>query len=131
MHRTIGGNCYDRRASCKTRNRSVPLFALALCAGLAACAPKAVEPVPAPVIAGGWSAADPAGERVQAAACFAASQLPAGHGALAEVMSAQTQVVAGTNCRMALRMADGTRWNVVVWHRLDGTYALTDAQPVP
>lgn len=131
MHCTISGNCYDRRISCKTRNRLTSVFALALWAGLAACAPKAVEPVPAPVIAGGWSAADPAGERVQAAARFAASQLPAGHGALAEVISAQTQVVAGTNCRMALRMADGTRWNVIVWHRLDGTYALTDVQQAP
>lgn len=102
-----------------------------LCAGLAACAPKAAEPIVRPAIAGGWSIAEPASERVQAAARFAASQLPPGHGALAEVLSAQTQVVAGTNLRMALRMADGTRWNTLVWHRLDGTYALTDVQKAP
>ncbi len=100
-------------------------------AGLAACAPKAAEPVVRPAIAGGWSIADPASERVQAAARFAVSQLPPGPGVLAEVLSAQTQVVAGTNLRMALRMADGTRWTTVVWHRLDGMYALTSAQQVP
>ena len=130
MQRTMSGNCNDRRASCTTRNRVAEAMATALFTLAAGCAPKAAEPVPAPVVVGGWNAADPASDRVQAAAAFAASQLPSGHGALAEVGSAQTQVVAGTNWRMTLRMADGTRWNTLVWHRLDGTYALTEAEQV-
>ena len=131
VQRTISGNCNHRAGSCKTRTRWFFVLVMMLGAGLAACAPKEAAPVARPAIAGGWSIADPASERVQAAARFAASQLPPGHGALAEVLSVQTQVVAGTNLRMALRMADGTRWNTLVWHRLDGTHALTDAQQVP
>ena len=84
-----------------------------------------------PVVVGGWQAADPGGEGVQAAARHAAAHLPQPHGALVEVTSAQTQVVAGTNLRMALRMADGTRWNVTVWHRLDGSYEMTDTSQMP
>ncbi len=131
VQRTMSGNCNDRSASCKTRNRLVLGLALVLSAGLTACVPKAAQPVPAPVIAGGWSTADPASERVQTAARFAAAQLPPGHGVLAEVASAQTQVVAGTNWRMVLQMSDGTRWNVLVWHRLDGSHILTEEQQVP
>lgn len=75
--------------------------------------------------------ADPKGENVQAAARFAADHLPQAHGGLAEVGSAQTQVVAGTNYRMVLRLADGTRWSVTVWRKLEGSFDLTDAQLVP
>ena len=127
MPSTRPRKCNERRPGCKTRN----LLALVAVAALGACAPKAEAPVSAPPIAGGWQAADPQGERVRAAAQFAAANLPQGHGSLAEVASASTQVVAGTNYRLTLRMADGTRWNATVWHRLDGTHVLTEAAPIP
>ena len=100
--------------------------------GLAACAPAPTPPSPPPpVIAGGWQAADPASDAVKDAAAYAVTQLPAGHGALGSVRSAQTQVVAGTNIRMVISLADGTIWEVTVWHRLDGSYALTGTVPKP
>lgn len=83
------------------------------------------------MIVGGWQAADPASQSVQDAANYAVTQLPEGHGGLAEVRSAQTQVVAGTNFRMVLRLADGTMWEVMVWHKLDGSYAISGAQSKP
>ena len=119
--------CNERRHGCKTRNLAFAALAL----GLAACAPKAVGPDPAPIIAGGWQAVDPASAQIQAAAQFAAANLPQGRGVLAEVISASTQVVAGMNVRMVLRMADGTRWSATVWQRLDGTTALSEAKPLP
>lgn len=131
VRRTMTRKCNDRIASCKTRNRRLGVLVLALAAALVACAPKASEPAQTPVVVGGWQAADPSGEGVQAAARYAAVHLPQPHGALVEVTSAQTQVVAGTNLRMALRMADGTRWNVTVWQKLDGSFELTDAQQMP
>lgn len=127
VQRTIRRKCNERRASCKTRN----WLSIAAFAALAACAPKPAEPAPVPVVVGGWQAADPADETVQTAARYAAGQLPSGHGALAEVVSAQTQVVAGTNIRMVLRLADGTRWQATVWQRLDGALSLTQAEPKP
>lgn len=127
VQRTMTRKCIERRPSCKARN----WLALAAFGALAACAPKVVAPVSAPMIAGGWQAADPKGEDIQAAAHFAAGQIPPGHGALAEVTSAETQVVAGTNIRMVLRLADRTRWKAVVWHRLDGTFTLTETGPIP
>ncbi len=131
VQRTITRKCNERRHGCKTRNLAFAALAL----GLAACGPKALGPAPAPaavpVLVGGWQAADPANARVQAAAQFAAANLPQGRGMLAEVISASTQVVAGTNVRMVLRMADGTRWSATVWQRLDGTSVLTEAKPLP
>jgi hypothetical protein len=127
VQRTMTRKCNERRHGCKTRN----LVFVALALGLAACTPKAVEPDLAPVIVGGWQAADPASDQVQAAAQFAAANLPRGRAMLAEVISASTQVVAGTNVRMVLRMADGTRWSAIVWQRLDSTSALTEAKPLP
>lgn len=131
VRRTMTGKCNDRMPSCKTCNRWFGALALALSATLAGCAPKAGEPAPVPVVAGGWQAADPQEAEVQAAAAFAAAHLPQGHGVLAAVRSAETQVVAGTNLRMALQMADGTRWAVTVWHRLDGAFELTEVRQVP
>lgn len=113
------------------RNRWFSLSVTALAVVLTGCAPKAAPPAPAPVIAGGWQVADPQGQEVQAAASFAAAHLPQGAGAVDAVTSAQTQVVAGTNLRMILHMADGARWSVTVWHRLDGGFDLTDAQKMP
>lgn len=83
------------------------------------------------MIAGGWQAADPASKAVTDAADYAVTQLPAGHGLLAGVRSAQMQVVAGTNFRMVLSLTDGTIWEATVWHKLDGSYALTSMPPKP
>lgn len=83
------------------------------------------------MIAGGWQTADPASEEVRQAAHYALTQLPAGHGALAEVRSAQTQVVAGMNYRMVMILVDGTIWEATVWRKLDGSYELTGRSPKP
>lgn len=131
VQRTMSRKCNDRAATCKTCNCWFGVLALALPAALAACAPMPAERSPAPIVAGGWQAADPKGEGVQPAAAYAAEHLPQGTGQLAEVTSAETQVVAGTNLRMVLRMTDGARWRVTVWHRLDGSFELTDAQKTP
>lgn len=90
-----------------------------------------MDPVPAPVVVGGWQSANPQDDTVRSAADYAAAHLPQPHGGLVAVTSAETQVVAGTNLRMSLGMADGTRWTVTVWHRLDGSFELTDARQVP
>ena len=84
VRRTMTRKCNDRIASCKTRNRRVSLLVLTLATALAACAPKASEPAPAPLVVGGWQAADPSGEGVQVAARYAAAHLSQPHGALVD-----------------------------------------------
>ncbi|HET9630261.1 MAG TPA: hypothetical protein VFP14_12345 [Novosphingobium sp.] len=44
----------------------------------------------------------------------------------AHMLTAQRQVVAGTNYRFTLKLRDGSRWQAVVWHRLDGTDQVTE-----
>lgn len=123
--------CNERRSSCRTRN----WLALAAYGALAACAPNAAGPAPAPApepaVVGGWQVADPRNEEIQAAARYAAGLVRAGNGGTAEVTSAETQVVAGINIRMVLRLADGSHWKATVWRRLDGRFALTEAEPLP
>ncbi|KUR71368.1 hypothetical protein AQZ52_12040 [Novosphingobium fuchskuhlense] len=99
---------------------------------LSACTPEApaTASLPSPTVAGGWQMADPKDEDVQAAARYAAGLVPKGHGAVAEVTAAETQVVAGTNIRMVLRFADGSHWKATVWQRLDGSFMLTEAEPL-
>lgn len=43
----------------------------------------------------------------------------------AHLLAAESQVVAGTNYRLTLKLRDGSRWQAVVWHRLDGHYEVT------
>ncbi|MEO0032909.1 MAG: hypothetical protein RIS94_2667 [Pseudomonadota bacterium] len=93
--------------------------ALALLSLATACA----TPQPAPIIAGGWADAAVADTGITEAARFAAAQLGA---PLAEVVAARTQVVAGTNYDLDLRLTDGRHIRATVWRRLDGTFALTD-----
>lgn len=92
-------------------------FTLVLAALAIACTPTR----PAPVIVGGWRAADPSDAEVEQAATFAAAQSGA---PLDSVLAAATQVVAGTNYALTLRLGDGRRVRVTVWRRLDGGYEL-------
>jgi Cystatin domain len=105
--------------------------ALALTLVSCAHAERKLPTSPAPLITGGWQPADPESDAVKTAANYVVTQLPAGHGALATVRAAQTQVVAGTNIRMSLSLTDGTNWDATVWHKLDGSYALSEAQRNP
>ena len=87
------------------------------------------EPPPMP---GGWERAAPRDEHVQAAARFAVAAQAERSGeplALLEVRQARTQVVAGTNLSLDLRVSrNGTpaQASATVWSKLDGSYDLTD-----
>lgn len=100
-----------------------------LCGGCGGADAGAARPE-APV-AGGWSPVDPSDSDVQGAARFAANLVPAGHGGLDQVDRAESQVVAGTNYRLVLRFADGQHWQATVWQRLDGSFRLLEAEPLP
>jgi hypothetical protein len=82
--------------------------------------------------AGGWSAVARAADDpgVAAAAQAILVRLPAGHAALVGIDMALRQVVAGTNYRLILRLADGNRWSAVVWHKLDGSFDVSDPSRV-
>ena len=94
---------------------------------LTACASP--PPTPAP-IAGGWSrsAVD---DQTRAVAAFAAGRIGAGDLTVRRIEAAETQVVAGLNHRLTLVLSDGSRHQVVVWQRLDGTLELTADTPLP
>ena len=49
---------------------------------------------------------------------------------VAQVISADKQVVAGTNYRMRVRMTNGKTWQAVVWKKLDGTYKVSEIAQV-
>jgi len=131
MHRSSGSKCHDRRADCDKRKWYARIAAALFGLALSACAHPPAAPPAMTMIAGGWQAADPASEAVQDAAKYALTQLPAGHGALAKVRTAQMQVVAGINFRMVLQLSDGTIFEAMVWRKLDGSYALTGMPPKP
>ncbi|WP_353228337.1 hypothetical protein [Novosphingobium sp.] len=84
--------------------------------------------LPPPPIVGGWQVVDHPDQdpEVRAAAQALVGQLPLRHHRLRAVETAQRQVVAGTNFRLVVRVAGHGRWSAVVWHRLDGTYAVAD-----
>lgn len=44
---------------------------------------------------------------------------------LAKIESAQSQVVAGTNYRLRIRLKDGTRWEATVWRKLDRSFEVS------
>jgi hypothetical protein len=35
-------------------------------------------------------------------------------------------VVAGTNYRLVLVLTDGSKWDALVWHKLDGSFVVSD-----
>ena len=77
-------------------------------------------------VAGGYAAADVNDPEVRAAAAFVAQQREA---RLGSIDSAETQVVAGTNYRMCLRITNRSgeeRITAVVFRGLDGKLQLSD-----
>lgn len=97
-------------------------LAAGLCALISACA--AAPPAASPPIAGGWARAG-VNEETQAVATFAAGQMTPAGLSVVKIEAAETQVVAGLNYRLTLKLSDGSRHQVVVWRRLDGTFELT------
>ena len=83
---------------------------------------------------GGWGAASADSEGAQAAARFAVSAQAAASGeslTLAEVRRAETQVVAGTNYSLSLRVTRNGRpasATAKVWAKLDGGHELVQWQ---
>ncbi len=49
---------------------------------------------------------------------------------LAQILSADKQIVAGTNYRLRVRLTNGKAWQAVVWRKLDGTYRVSEVAQV-
>jgi hypothetical protein len=84
-----------------------------------------VEPV-TPPIAGAYAPIDVNGDAAWLAAKFAATQL--GTATVEKVLSAQAQVVAGTNYRLEIKLNDGKIYGVVVYKGLDNTMKLVESK---
>jgi len=98
---------------------------LTLTAGLCALITACTTPPPAsPPIAGGWSrsAVD---DQTRAVAAFAIGRMTPPGLSVVKIEAAETQVVAGLNYRLTLKLSDGSHHRVVVWRRLDGAFELT------
>ena len=107
-----------------------PLAAVLLLFSTAACAPAGTEPASdGRALAGGWSPAALTPE-IEEIAAWAIDQADVPGARLAGIENVERQVVAGTNYRMDLVLADGRRWRVQVYRRLDGTRTLTSAAEV-
>lgn len=96
------------------------MFTVLICGALAG-----MRTAPAPALAGGWHAADPA--EATKAARFALPHLKEKHPRLRRILSAEQQIVAGVNVRITLLLRNGHRWRVTVWRKLDGGMVVTDA----
>jgi hypothetical protein len=53
------------------------------------------------------------------------AKLPGKNPRLAKIERAESQVVAGTNYRMVVRLKDGARWTATVWRKLDGSFEVS------
>lgn len=84
---------------------------------------------PGQALAGGWNVGSATDPNVKAAADFAARQLP-GQVGVTTIESVSQQVVAGMNYRLGLLLADGSRWEVVVYRRYDSAMQLTQSLKV-
>ena len=82
----------------------------------------------APPLAGGWSPVDQPGDdhAVRAAALALVRHLPVKGQNLRHIDSASQQVVAGMRYRLTVRLTNGRTWRGTVWHRLDGTYVVSE-----
>lgn len=105
---------------------------LALVVLLAACDSKPAEKPPAErsetqpngVIVGGWTPSQIDGD-ARGVAIIAWTALNRPGTTLASVDGVETQVVAGVNYRLRLTLSDKSRWEVVMWKKLDGTMEMT------
>ncbi len=107
-----------------------------------AATPSVADDGPRPPLAGGYSASDPKSKDVRKAAAVALSQKAAqdkGRYSLEKVYSAETQVVAGLNYRLCLRVrayATGQLWPqtrhvaAVVYRDLSDQWSLSEWQVV-
>jgi hypothetical protein len=77
------------------------------------------------IMVGGYRAADPSDEWVQAAAQFAAAQLGV---EVQEIETAQRQTVQGANYRIEFSTTEGARYRVVVYQPLRGDMQLTSSE---
>ena len=101
---------------------------------LAPGAPPAVSSVapvpaqaPAPVIVGGFERISARAPELRPVLDAAVARITPAHNARPKIIRAERQVVAGTNYRLLVKLRDGSRWRVIVWQRLDGTYEVTEA----
>jgi hypothetical protein len=125
---------------------------LILCSSLAACTPQASDTVvsaavvpetvkaisaPSPSPTGGYAHADPFAAEVQEAARFAVqAQAVDTHSRLIykDVLTAQTQVVAGQNYLLSLAVTEDGKprqAHVKVWRQLNNRYVLTQWDWMP
>ena len=88
---------------------------------------KPVDPITPPVV-GGYTSIDVNSDAAWAAAKFAATQL--GTATVEKVLSAQAQVVAGTNYRLKIQLNDGKVYELTVFKALDNTMKLVESKVV-
>ncbi len=105
------------------------MLLIALCAPAALLADVAPPP-PSPSLAGGWSELRPNHPELAEVAKFVVPRLGRRNARLQRIEGGERQVVAGINYRIALQLADGSRWRAQVWKMLDGTYRVTRVSQV-
>jgi hypothetical protein len=89
-------------------------------------APQPSVAGPSPAMVGGYVRMDAHTAELHTALHAAVAAItPARHPG-ARLVSAQHQIVAGTNYRMKIKLRDGSLWQATVWHKLDGQYQVTE-----
>lgn len=107
------------------------IMALAtVCCTTATQANIMVQDPPPPHIVGGWSVGQVDAE-ARKVAKFALPYLKRRGASIRSIDSVNTQVVAGTNYRIIMTLSDGSRWQVIVWKRLDQSYQFSSKNRVP
>ena len=86
---------------------------------------KPIDPIVPPVV-GAYTPIDVNSDAAWLTAKFAATQL--GKATVEKVLSAQAQVVAGTNYRLEIKLNDGKIYGVVVYKGLDNTMKLVESK---
>jgi hypothetical protein len=86
----------------------------------------APSPAPAAPVVGGYARVNRTSPELHkpfraAVAAITPTRHPGAH-----MLTAERQVVAGTNYRFTLKLRDGSRWQATVWHKLDGTDQVTE-----
>lgn len=94
-------------------------------------APPADAALPRLTITGGWQKSVVDAEARQAAAlAMTAIRIRQPRAKLARITAAERQVVAGLNYRVHLTLADKSRWEAVVWKKLDGKMEVVALTPI-